>query len=165
MTQYNLTELINKPFHYLADSFGFSVVHSANHPQDYGNAIVVLASDSCRLRILLERERIFAEVGSLQAPLDWHVHAPNLWFDVGDVISFITGGSGKWQYPYLDSDPVGSISVADQLESISIQLRPYIGEILQLFEPGIFERQQLELIAHRKQQTDQWLDSLYRMRQ
>ncbi len=165
MAQYNLTELINKPFRYLTESFGFSVVHAANYPQDYGNAVVVLASDKCRMRILLEREHIFIEVGSLQAPLDWHIHAPYLWFDVGDVIAFLTGESGNWTYPFLESDPADSIGVADQLESIAIQLRPYIGEILHLFEPGVFERQQLELIAHRKQQTDQWLDSLYRMRQ
>lgn len=164
MAQLKLTELIHEPFHYLAEDFGFSVVHVENYPQDYGNAIVVLQSGKCRLRILLERDHVFVEVGSLQAPLDWAIHAPHLWFDVGDVILFLTNGKTKWKYSLPNGGLGGTAYIVNQIERIARELRLYIGQVLHLFEPGVFEEQQARLVEYRRRQADEWLSSLYQRR-
>ena len=164
MTQLRLTELIHEPFHCLAESFGFSVVHAEDYPKDYGNAIVVLQSRVCRLRIIVERERVSVEVGSLQAPLDWAIHASHLWFDIGDVILFLTDGKTTWEYPFPDSDLRGAALIANQIESIAGELQPYIGEVLHLFEPEVFEEQRAGLLEYRQRQADKWLNSLYEKR-
>ena len=52
----------------------------------------------------------------------------------------------------------------NQIESIAGELQPYIGEVLHLFEPEVFEEQRAGLVEYRQRQADKWLNSLYEKR-
>lgn len=161
MTMKRLSELVEDSFGWLLDEFGFTLIHEESYPQDYGNSIVVLESSECRLRIVLERGQVFVEVGPLHAPLDWATQAPGLWFDITDVIPFMTHEDIEWQYPLRDGDPAISSSPMDQMKGISTALRPFMRNTIHLLSPGVFEDRQMELIQFRKRRTAEWLTSLY----
>ena len=161
MTRKQLGELVEDSFGWLLDEFRFNVIHKESYPKDYDNSIVVFESNECRLRIMSERGNVFVEVGPLHAPLDWATQAPALWFDISDIIPYLTHADGEWQYPLRSDDPATSSSIADQLMGISAALRPFMRDTIHLFSPGAFEVRQLELIQFRKQRTEQWLRSLY----
>lgn len=162
MTRSQFAELVENSFGRLLDEFRFDLIHEESHPRDYDNSIVVFESNECRLRIILERDNVFVEVGPLHAPLDWATPAPALWFDISDIIPFLTHADDEWQYPLRGDDPAVSSSIVDQLEGISAALKPLIRDAIRLFSPGVFESRQFELVQFRKRRADQWLRSLYR---
>jgi len=148
---------VKERFCYLVQDYGFSVIHEEYYPESYGNAIVVLQSKDCRVRVLLEREQVLVEVGPLWAPEDWSSHASDLWFDLTDITAFLTQGTDRWEYYFPDTSLDHAYRIDRQLIRLAGILRPYCGRVFRLFRPEVFQQKQEELVRFRKQQTEEWL--------
>lgn len=150
-------ELVRMRFSYLFDDYGFSVIHEEHYPEYYGNAAVVLQSDSCRIRVLLDREQVLVEAGPLSAPEEWSSHAPDFWFGLTYITAFLTQGVDQWGYQYPDTSLDLSSRIDRQMVRLASKLRAYCDQIIKLFRPEAFEITQEDLLEFQEQQVRAWL--------
>lgn len=160
MNQSSFARQIIYRFGYLFDDYGFSVVHEEDHSQSGHNAIVVLESPDCRIRVLQEREQILVDVGPLIAPEDWSTPAPDLWFGLTYVTGFLSDGYDQWEYEYPDTSVDHDSRVDRQLIRLAHILLPYCSQIVRLFRSENFAQIQRDLLAYQERQVEVWLKSL-----
>lgn len=144
-------------FSYLFDNYGFAVIHEEYHGQSSGNAIVVLESPDCRIRVLLEREQVLVDVGPLTAPEDWSTPAPNDWFGLTYITGFLSKGADQWEYAIPKTALDQDLRIDQQLIKLADKLHPYCGLIVRMFRPEAYEQTQRELIDYQAQQVKAWL--------
>jgi hypothetical protein len=157
MKPYTFLRQIEERFSYLFDEYGFFVIHEEHHNRNGYNAVVVLESRGCRIRLLLEREQVLVDVGSLSAPKDWSTPAPDEWFGLTYVTGFLSNGTDQWKYEFPDTALDRSLRIDQQLIKLAGKLRPYCDQILCKFHPAAFEQTQRELVDYQETQVDTWI--------
>jgi len=148
---------VKQRFSYLFDQYGFSVIHEEYHGQNGCNAIVVLESPDCRIRVLLEREQVLVDIGPLSAPVDWSTPAPNDWFGLTYVTGFLSNGTDQWEYVIPDTALDRSLRIDQQLVSLAEKVRPCCDLIVHIFRSEAYEQTQRELIDYQERQIQTWL--------
>jgi hypothetical protein len=104
---------------------GFVVVHQEYYPEHFGNALVVMQSGQCRIRILKEKGQVLVEFGPLWAPQDWACDTPDVWFDLAILLGFLTRGRCEWQYQFDDASSDPAARVTAQLDRLAGVLHAY----------------------------------------
>jgi hypothetical protein len=66
-----LAELLVEGQPWLFQERGFRIVHSEYEPQHFGNSLVLLQSDTLRLRFVRDRGQVLVALGSPSDPEDW----------------------------------------------------------------------------------------------
>lgn len=112
---------INRYFSYLFDDYGFTV----SEVQDYasfGNWMVLLTSDKCRIRFIEDRGQVTISLGPVS-------NAPNLnidaWFDLQVVTAYLNQNKFRWDYAIGDTEL--------QFVRLATTLHPYLDRIIELF--------------------------------
>ena len=152
MTQEPFYHKVKRHFQGLVERHKLSVVHEDRYPESYGNSIVVLESDHCRIRVLLERGQVFLEVGPVSAPVDWLTSAPDLWFDLTMLTSFVCSGADRWEYA-LPEDGFTDEFTESELRRLASILERYYSQICELFSDEVFDQKQEELVQFEKLQA------------
>lgn len=148
---------VKQRFSYLFDQYEFAVIHEEYHGQNDGNAIVVLESPACRIRVLLEREQVLVDIGPLSAPEDWSTPAPNDWFGLTYVTGFLSKGTDQWEYAIPQTTLDRNLRIDRQLVRLADKLRPYCDLIICAFRPETYEQTQRELMDYQERQVETWL--------
>lgn len=143
-------EQIKKYFGYLFDDYGFDVI-SETCFESFGNWVVVLRSNDCRLRIVQDRGEVSIAAGPLWSPLGWQAGP---WFDLRVITAFLTQGKVMPEYIPGKTD--------QQLERLSNLLRSYCDQICELFQERVFQQKRAELELYRDQLDEQFWDQLTR---
>jgi hypothetical protein len=148
---------VRERFSYLMDDFGFSVIHEEYYPQSFGNALVVLESKDCRIRVLLEKEQVLVDVGPLSAPEEWSSHAPDYWFGLTYVTALLAPEAEPMAYQFPDTSLDRNARIDRQLVRLAGILRPYCDQIARRFCPESFQSTQEELLQLQEKQVREWL--------
>lgn len=138
-------ERIRKVFCYLFEDHGFTVF-SETYFESFGNWVIVLLSDSCRVRLLEDRGEVSIAIGPLWSPASWQAGP---WFDLPVVIAYLTDGKDKWEYKSGDT--------TQQLERLGSSLHQYCDQICEMFKDDVFQKKQEELRAI----EEQWHSELW----
>lgn len=157
-----LIDQVNRQFGYLMAQHGFVITHHEYHSEHFGNALVVLTSEDCRLRVILERGEVTVEAGPVIAPVLWSTYTPDLWFDIRYVIDLLTNGTVKWQNTSNNVGANYDAIVEEQIEIVADKVFPYIDQICQIFRADVFENTQRDLLALQNRRTREWLDKYSR---
>lgn len=152
MTHPTIVEQIKKYFRYLFDESGFTVV-SETYFDSFGNWVVVLASDDCRLRFFQDRGEVSIAVSPLWSPPGWQAGP---WFDLPIVTAYLTQGQYTWEY--------APGSTEQQLERLAGILRPYCDQICAMFRKEVFPEKEEELRGLETQRSKRLWDKLHRAR-
>jgi hypothetical protein len=137
MKQSSLKTLVENYFGFLLKDYGFRVIHQEEYPEHQGNALVVLESNTCRVRFTTERGQVFMDLGPRDAPTRWRDTTPNVWFDLMTVIAFLTNGAQRLQYD------TGALDA--QMQRLSKLFQPYAKQAFDLFAAGNFKKNQATL--------------------
>lgn len=148
MTRSVVMDQIKELFHYLFEDYGFTVF-SETYFESFGNWVIVLLSNGCRIRFFEDRGEVSIAVGPLWSPADWQAGP---WFDLPIVIAYLTNEKDTWEYK--------SGSTAEQLERLAGLLRPSCDQICELFEEDVFQQRRRELESLEKQRYNQLWDKL-----
>jgi hypothetical protein len=131
---------VKKHFRYLFDEYGFSVVSEeiTNHMDV---CEILLQSKEWRIRIGREIGDVFVHVSPSSTP--------DIWFDLGDVITFLDPESEEakklWFAPEPDRSTDYATRIHLQLRWDADKLRPYCDGIKHLFREDVFKQKQAEL--------------------
>jgi len=135
-------ENAEKYFPYLFGRFGFAAIYGEYARQFFGNCLIVLESDQCRVRIELERSWISIDIGPLAAPLGWLNDAESRWFDLPILLSFLEQKTIRpgslYQLPEDIQEYYASIDW--QLARLSGILRPYCDRLFALSKRKVSRR-------------------------
>ncbi len=154
-------EQVKQHFRYLIEGCGFSLIHEEYHPEAYGNSMVVLEGHDCRVRVLLERDQVFVDIGPIWAPEVWSTTASDLWFDLGTITAYLTGGADSWEYQLPDTSLDRAARVDQQLVRLAGRFRPYVESACRLMRKDAFERSRAELVSFRERRArEKWGDLL-----
>ncbi len=153
MTHSTVMEQIKKYFGYLFDEYGFDVI-AETYFESFGNWVVVLQSDDCRVRIIQDRGEVSVAVGPLWSPPGWQAGP---WFDLAVITAFLTQGKGTLEYRPGRTD--------QQLERLANLLRSHCDQICELFQDKVFQQKRVELELLRDQLDGQFWDQLTRKTQ
>lgn len=148
MKQATSLEQIRKYFGYLFDEYGFNVV-AETHFESFGNWVVVLQSDDCRIRIIQDREEISVALGPLWSIPGWQAGP---WYDLAVITAFLTQGNSTVEYRSTTTDR--------QLEQLAEVLHSRYDQIRELFQGETFRQRQAELELLRDQFNEQIWESM-----
>lgn len=148
-----VVEQVRKYFAYLFDDYDFDVI-SDTHFQNFGNWVVVLRSNDCRIRFFQDRGEVSVAVGPLWSSPGWQAGP---WFDLTVITAFLTQGKSTVEY---ESGKTGR-----QLKRLANILRPYCDEICELFQEKVFQQKRVELELLRDQLDEQFWGQLTRRAQ
>jgi hypothetical protein len=142
MTHPKVVDQIRKYFDYLFDANGFEVI-SETYFQSFGNWVVVLQSDDCRIRFLQDRGEVSIAVGPVWSPPSWNAGP---WFDLSIVIAFLTPKKEILERRLGNTD--------QQIEYLADTFRTYCDQICELFREDTFrqERDKLELLRDQSEE-------------
>lgn len=143
MTHPRVMDQIRKYFDYLFDANGFEVI-SESYFQSFGNWVVVLQSDDCRIRFLQDREEVSIAVGPVWSPPGWNAGP---WFDLSIVIAFLTREKEILERRLGNTD--------QQIEYLADTFRSYLDQICELFREDTFRQQRDKLELLRDQSEEQ----------
>jgi hypothetical protein len=148
------SEQARKHFQYLINDYGFSQ-EDRRHRSDYEIVFrrksLFQPKKGCRIRVVKDRGQVLVDI----APL-W---TPNDWFDLCDVVSYLTRRTGEpWEYKFPDRSLGRYERIEWQLEYVSEALRLHLDAILQLFQKDTFEQKRRELKEYGRELLDQWLE-------
>jgi len=127
-------ELGKKYFAYL-EQYGFRLAQEI----DRGGGVAELNWESrdCRISVSLDKGQVLLYAGPL-AP-------PDLWYDVGHVVEYVTHGTERWVYTLPAERKDYDDWLRRQLDRLARMLRPYCERICPLFSPEVFPETRREL--------------------
>jgi len=95
---------VEQCFRPLVHEHGFRVHTAGYDRRDFGNAVVVLESDECSIRVVRDRGQVFVELASAAEPGNW--------FPLERVIEAI-GGSASGLAPAMELEAASSLIEAN----------------------------------------------------
>jgi hypothetical protein len=153
MEQQKFDDLIKKHFKFLFEDYGFSIVYSEQHTDQY-NTRVVLQSGECKIKMYIDRGWFAIEGGLKGADVkfsrDWlSPTSIKRWYDLSFVLPFLTQSSNQTKFEYIQPPDGPGYNEEKNVESemfrISTIIRPHIGEIIAFFQEDTFRKRQKEL--------------------
>jgi len=149
---------VRKHFGYLINDHDFAVVHQEDI-QSFDNCLIVLQSSNCRIRVVRDRGTVLVEAGPLSAP---SVHrppgSPNLWFSLSTIITYLEqdfNADKDWFYASpkesIDDDEA---KIDWELALAADTLRPYLDDIMHLFQESTFGQKQGKLEEFRERRKE-----------
>jgi hypothetical protein len=129
---------VEKHFRYLIDEYGFSVVSKKLY-DSFDNAIIVLQSKECRIRVIRERGLVLLDVAPVSSPEET--------YGLATLIAYLTKEAEPLNdevpdYDYDDDDDPGS---ERQVERLARSLQRYYPQIRELFRKETFDKERADL--------------------
>jgi hypothetical protein len=138
-------ERIEEFFGYLFKDYNFTVF-SETYFESFSNWVIVLLSDSCRIRFLEDRGEVSIAIGPPWSPASWQAGP---WFDLLIVIAYLTNGEDIRTYE--------SGNTTQQLEGLGSLFRQYCNQICELFREDVFQKKQGGL----REVEEKWQNQLW----
>lgn len=148
MNHIEATYVIQQKFTYLFQECKFSIDFEKSF-DSFGNWVVVLVSEDCRLRFFQDRGEITVSIGPLWNPPSWEAGP---WFDLFLVLEYLTKRTDERRYQFD--------SMYQQLEYLSSVLHPHCSQACELFKPDVFSIKESELRLLEKKRNKAFWDDL-----
>jgi hypothetical protein len=119
------------------------VIYSDWPPKSFDNFAITLELIDFRIRFTRDRSMIAVEIGTLQAEPDWHKDEGGLWYDLIDIVMFLTQKqlliTGYWDFKF---------NTDKQLELLAKVFFYFYDQIIELYKPENFQkdREKLHLV-------------------
>jgi len=135
-------EQVKHHFDYLFHPYDFVVV-GQNEPNT-DRCLLVLQAGECRIRLIHNRGDIELYLGTREAPVSWadSIDDTRQWFYLKEVVRFLQADGNVDLEDLLR--PVPFMSNEQKLAERSGELRPFIGQVCELFRRDVFEHRRAE---------------------
>ena len=138
-----ILEFIERYFDYLFKEYGFSVISETDF-DSFGNWVIVLQSDSSRIRFFQDRGEVSLAVGPLWSPPSWQAGP---WYDLSVITTFLSKGQHTFKYELGTTER--------QLERLTQALHLSCKQICELFQETTYQRIRQELDEYSEQALEQ----------
>lgn len=135
----NHAEMIVEYFHYLVEDFGFSITQQEYDPITMGNAVVVFASNTIGIEVVIDRDQALISVGDI-------ADRRYVWFEFFDVVNYYTHEKCKsYIFPEKTPDNTWDELVDAQLKRLSVILKE---DCLPLLEGATLNKPEIQKIQN-----------------
>lgn len=123
-------------FHFLIDENGFSIRDQVG-PAGFGHYGITYQTQNCFLDVMLDSGKVYVE---FHPRID-----PQQKYDVSEILAFLLHKSERWWF-YPDENLSVTLKSDEYMRwlvaEVAQRLRPYINQILRLFEPDVYKEKE-----------------------